>query len=346
MTLRILKRQASTDCEDIPVKQPRTSAQNTHPRRLPPSRLRLLRSNSQVLNANNSTPAIERLPSIPEHNPATFGPPRDDINPERSADVELGSEEPTKIRTRVQYHAKPVQQLPEPAPVVKPRSGRRLLPKYIEPFEIQDSSDSEDDLPKKEDSSGAGRVQAANMAQSLMAIRAQRATTLKRPRPRAPSPLTNQEVLVTLTANEAHSSNNAATVPSTNHDTTKITSQIDVTPITSVARRVEELNALSAIAKVSLSSHAPSISRSARAAGIFQPLPGLCPPEPEDNYSIIRQSAIDAIAGHKSIPRYALPPIVSSRQPTTNSTTKSSLSEGAKVFKRPRRNRAPPSKKQ
>ncbi|KAJ1306734.1 hypothetical protein OPQ81_007722 [Rhizoctonia solani] len=277
-----LKRQAgSSDIEEAPVKQARTSVQNVHVCRYPPLR----RSDSQGLDINAAIAVVEHLShTLPV--PSELQHRTQEEDKAGSTEEESQDEDAAWDRRAKAYRYNMLFRRPrEPTPKTR-RLGAPLLIKTAS--QLTPDSDSEDDKPlESANPYGTGEA-VVRKSQRLMALRAMK---VKRPQVSA-KPLVNSVPV-------------SHTNTLTNH----------VTQTTSKAAVTNNFTSISSPTHLQKTSSVAGPER----------------PQPQNNHP--QQSAIDAIAGHRSIVTPSTPVT-----PSLNLSGTSSLSSmPSQILRRSRR---------
>ncbi|KDN43885.1 hypothetical protein RSAG8_05878, partial [Rhizoctonia solani AG-8 WAC10335] len=179
-TNRKLKRQASSDIEEGPVKQARTSVQNAYICRYPPLR----RSDSQALDINETTAVVEHLPHACEPVSVPHGfqhRPREDEDKAGSTDEESQDEDASWDRHAKARRPNMLFTRPHEPAAKATRARPALLIRTASEVALMDS-DSEDEQPLASiNPYGTGEA-AAGKVQQLMALRLARAAAPKQPK--------------------------------------------------------------------------------------------------------------------------------------------------------------------
>ncbi|EUC59628.1 hypothetical protein RSOL_321670 [Rhizoctonia solani AG-3 Rhs1AP] len=179
VTTRKLKRQASSDNEEGPTKQARTSVQNAHACRYPSLR----RSDSQVLDINATSAVVEHLshtcepvsvPSELQH--------RSKVDEDEAGSTDEESQDEATAwdrRANAHRHNMLFKRPREPAPKVT-RTRATILIRTASEIALNES-DSEDEQPLKLVNFHSTGEIATRKVQRLMTLRAARATAAKQP---------------------------------------------------------------------------------------------------------------------------------------------------------------------
>ncbi|KAG8738824.1 hypothetical protein FRC11_001112 [Ceratobasidium sp. 423] len=252
-TTRKLKRQASSDIEEGPVKQARISVKNARLRHPP-----LRRSDSQALDINATAAIVEHLPDAHELVPVPSElqhRSKKEQDESGSTDEESQDEEAAwERRAKAHRHNMLFKRPREPAPKVK----RPLLIKTASEIALVES-DSEDEQPLGPVRHYGTSEAAARREQRLMAFRATCAAAPKR-----------------LQVSTAAVPNSISVPSAKNIATTRLTRTTSGTTLTTT-------------------------TASAVDPAHFQKTSLVADPErPKNQDSRTRQSAIDAIAGHRT----------------------------------------------